>query len=138
DARAAIDAAYAARDAWRESDPSRRGELLLKAAHEITKNEKELGALLTKEQGKPFSESVREVRRFALDEMRAGRIAEAEKILLGMEAIYEELITFDYSDSLTNGLRRTTDALRAVVERTRSDLTITASQNALVAALAKR
>lgn len=65
DARAAIDAAYAARDAWRESDPSRRGELLLKAAHEITKNEKELGALLTKEQGKPFSESVREVRRFA-------------------------------------------------------------------------
>jgi len=82
-----------------------------------------------------LGEAASEVRRFALDEMRAGRIGEATRILECMEAIYEELITFDFSDSLTNGLRRTCDALRAVIERTRSDLTMTASQHELVNAL---
>lgn len=79
-----------------------------------------------------MGEAASEVRRFALDEMRAGRIAEAERILRQMETIYEDLITFDYSDSLTSGLRRTCDALRAVIERTRSDLTATASQHELI------
>lgn len=79
-----------------------------------------------------MGEAASEVRRFALDEMRAGNLANAERILGEMESIYEELITFDYADSLTNGLRRTCDALRAVIERTRSDLTVTASQQALV------
>lgn len=78
------------------------------------------------------AEAASEVRRYALDELRNGRIDEAERILESMEAIYEELITFDFPDSLTNGLRRTVDALRAVLERTRSDLTITASQIQLV------
>jgi succinate-semialdehyde dehydrogenase/glutarate-semialdehyde dehydrogenase len=64
DARAAIDAAYAARDDWRAVDPSKRAGLLGKAAREVTRAEKELAALLTKEQGKPFTESVREIRRF--------------------------------------------------------------------------
>lgn len=77
-------------------------------------------------------EAASEVRRFALDEMRRGRIDEAEWILTQMEMIYEDLITFDYADSMTGGLRRTCDALRAVVERTRSDLTTTASQQELV------
>lgn len=77
-------------------------------------------------------EAASEVRRFALDEMRSGKIDEATRILESMECIYEELITFDFSDSLTIGLRRTCDALRAVIERTRSDLTMTASQHELV------
>jgi translin len=77
-------------------------------------------------------EAASEVRRFALDEMRHGRLAEAERILEVMEGVYEELIQFDYPDSLTNGLRRACDALRAVMERTRSDLTLTASQHELV------
>src|SRR5438876_404391 len=64
DVRAAIDAAYAARDVWRETDPSQRGELLQKSAAEVTRNGKELATLLTREQGKPYSESVREIRRF--------------------------------------------------------------------------
>lgn len=64
--------------------------------------------------------------------MRAGDLVEASRILDAMEAVYEELITFDYSDAMTGGLRRTTDALRAVVERTRSDLTATTSQHELV------
>ncbi len=79
-----------------------------------------------------MGEAASEVRRYALDEMRAGRLEKAESILLQMEAIYEELITFDYSDAMTHGLRRTCDALRAVIERTRSDLTATVSQQALV------
>jgi translin len=79
-----------------------------------------------------MGEAASEVRRFALDEMRRGRLEEAERILGRMETIYEDLITFDFADSMTGGLRRTCDALRAVVERTRSDLTATSSQNALV------
>lgn len=79
-----------------------------------------------------MGEASSECRRFVLDEIRQGRPEEAERILGHMEAIYEELITFDYSDAMTCGLRRTCDALRAVLERTRSDLTTTASQMELV------
>ncbi len=88
-----------------------------------------------------MGEAASEVRRFALDEMRRGNIAEATLILKQMEIIYDDLITFDYADSMTGGLRRTCDALRAVIERTRSDLTATASQQELVRelqALSKR
>lgn len=79
-----------------------------------------------------MGEAASECRRFALDEMRAGRLDEAAVILAQMDAIYEELITFDFSDAMTGGLRRTCDALRAVIERTRSDLTATASQHELI------
>src|SRR5687767_13743695 len=79
-----------------------------------------------------MGEAASEVRRYALDEMRHGDLAKAETILQQMETIYEDLITFDFADSMTGGLRRTCDALRAVIERTRSDLTATASQQALV------
>lgn len=82
-----------------------------------------------------LAEAASEVRRYALDEMREGKLQEAGRILGEMEAIYEELIAFDFPDSLTNGLRRALDALRAVIERTRSDLTATVSQQRLVEAL---
>lgn len=109
----------------------------------------EASAVLAIVQGRPFSsaealgvqmasflngmgEAASEVRRYALDEMRHGDLDKAEAILRHMETIYDDLITFDYADSMTGGLRRTCDALRAVIERTRSDLTATASQQALV------
>lgn len=79
-----------------------------------------------------MGEAASEVRRFALDEMRRGNIETAERILLQMETIYDDLITFDFADSMTGGLRRTCDALRAVIERTRSDLTATVTQRELV------
>ncbi len=79
-----------------------------------------------------MGEAASEVRRYALDEMRKGNLDSAEAILGQMETIYDDLITFDYADSMTGGLRRTCDALRAVIERTRSDLTTTASQRELV------
>jgi translin len=79
-----------------------------------------------------MGEAASEVRRYALDEMRKGKTDQAEAILLQMETIYDDLITFDFADSMTQGLRRTCDALRAVIERTRSDLTATATQRELV------
>jgi translin len=79
-----------------------------------------------------MGEAASEVRRFALDEMRRGNIETAERILTQMETIYDDLITFDFADSMTGGLRRTCDALRAVIERTRSDLTATVTQRELV------
>lgn len=82
-----------------------------------------------------MGEAASEVRRFALDEMRRGKLDESERILRQMENIYDDLITFDYSDAMTGGLRRTCDALRAVIERTRSDLTATVSQRELVSEL---
>ena len=82
-----------------------------------------------------MGEAASECRRFALDEMRAGRLNEAARILADMETVYDDLITFDYPDAMTGGLRRTCDALRAVIERTRSDLTHTQSQHELVAEL---
>jgi translin len=82
-----------------------------------------------------MGEAASECRRFALDEMRKGRMEQAEAILIQMETIYDDLITFDFADSMTGGLRRTCDALRAVIERTRSDLTATAAQHELIAEL---
>ncbi len=79
-----------------------------------------------------MGEAASECRRFALDEMRHGRIDQAARILDAMETTYEDLITFDFPDGMTGGLRRTCDALRAVIERTRSDLTATSSQQELI------
>ncbi|MBS1708185.1 MAG: haloacid dehalogenase [Armatimonadetes bacterium] len=78
------------------------------------------------------AEAASECRRAALDRMRHGQLDEAERLLEGMVTVYEDLATFDFPDSLTGGLRRTNDALRAVVERTRSDLTLTRVQHDLM------
>ncbi len=82
-----------------------------------------------------MGEASSECRRYVLDEMRKGDLSKAESMLVQMESIYDDLITFDYADSLTGGLRRTCDALRAVIERTRSDLTTTRVQTDLLTEL---
>jgi translin len=79
-----------------------------------------------------MAEAASEARRYALDELRKGSLQRAEDILSQMETIYDDLITFDYPDGMTGGLRRSCDALRAVIERTRSDLTTTAGQQELI------
>jgi translin len=76
-----------------------------------------------------MAEAASELRRQALDCLRRGDNAEAERLLGIMDDVYGLLVTVDYPDALTGGLRRTTDALRAVIERTRGDVT-----NALVIA----
>jgi translin len=55
-----------------------------------------------------------------------------------MEDVYDLLVTIDYPDAMTGGLRRATDALRAVLERSRSDLTTTLLQARLQAAIEGR
>jgi len=82
-----------------------------------------------------LGEAIGEMRRFALDSMRRGDIQEAERLLGVMDESYSYLVTIDFPDSLTRGLRRTTDMVRGVTERTRGDLTTTMRQEKLQAAL---
>ena len=77
-------------------------------------------------------EAASELRRYLLDRLRHGDVGEAERALGLMESVYQELTTFDFPDSVTGGLRRTCDALRAVLERTRSDVTMTVVQKQLI------
>lgn len=76
-----------------------------------------------------MAEAASELRRQALDCLRRGEVDRAESLLATMDDVYSMLVTVDYPDAITAGLRRTTDALRAVLERTRGDVT-----NAIVAA----
>jgi translin len=70
-----------------------------------------------------MAEAASELRRQVLDCLRRDEGAEAERLLGLMDAVYGMLVTVDYPDALTGGLRRSTDALRAVLERTRGDVT---------------
>ncbi len=83
-----------------------------------------------------IAEAASECRRYVLDLLRAGELNHAETLLGVMDEIYDELVTFDYPDAVTAGLRRACDALRAVLERTRADLTLTATQKELENTLA--
>jgi translin len=76
-----------------------------------------------------MAEAASELRRQVLDCLRRDEVPEAETLLATMDEIYGLLVTVDYPEALTGGLRRATDALRAVIERTRGDVT-----NAIVAA----
>src|SRR5208283_2486984 len=78
-----------------------------------------------------MAEAVGELRRYLLDKMRTGDLSRGEEFLSDMDDIYNELVTLDFPDAITHGLRRTTDAMRGVLEKTRSDLTLTIRQKAL-------
>ena len=86
---------------------------------------------------KGLGEAATELRRFILDIMRReeGHSAEAERLLNVMDEIYDQLVTFDFPDALTHGLRRQTDVVRGVLERTRGDLTQSLRQQKLQDAL---
>ena len=82
-----------------------------------------------------LAEAASELRRHLLDRLRAGELSRGEALLAVMDEAYGLLVTIDYPDAVSGGLRRTTDALRAVLERTRSDLTVTLLQSRLQAAI---
>jgi translin len=82
-----------------------------------------------------LGEAATEMRRRVLDIIRHDHSAEAERLLDAMDDIYSLLVTIDYPDALTGGLRRTTDIVRSVVERTRGDLTNSLRQQQLQDAL---
>lgn len=76
-----------------------------------------------------LAEAASEGRRFALDCLRRGETERAQTMLAAMDDILSQLTTIDYPDAVTGGLRRTCDALRAVVERTRGDVTMAVLQS---------
>jgi translin len=82
-----------------------------------------------------LAEAASELRRQVLDLLRAGDLARAERLLGTMDDVYALLVTIDFPDAITGGLRRTTDQLRGVLERTRGDLTVTSTQHRLERAL---
>src|SRR5829696_4341353 len=83
-----------------------------------------------------MAEAASELRREVLDRLRENNLSRAEYLLGTMDEIYSALVTVDFPDAITGGLRRTTDALRAVLERTRGDVTAAIRQEQLTAALA--
>jgi translin len=84
-----------------------------------------------------LGEAVGELRRYLLDSMRRGDLSRGEELLEAMDDIYSILVTIDFPDAITGGLRRTTDMVRGVLERTRSDLTVVISQKDLKDRLGK-
>jgi translin len=82
-----------------------------------------------------LGESIGELRRYVLDRMRLGKFDQCEALLSDMDEIYALLITLGYPDAITGNLRRTTDAARGILEKTRGDLTVGVSQARLNAAL---
>ncbi len=82
-----------------------------------------------------MAEAIGELRRRCLDILRQGYSVEAERLLNTMDEIYNFLVTLDYPDAITNGLRRQTDLVRGIIERTRADLTLSLREQHLQEAL---
>ena len=82
-----------------------------------------------------MGETVGELRRFILDLMRHGELERCEELLDAMDNIYYVLISMDYPDAITGGLRRTTDVSRGLIERTRGEFSIALIQEKLERAL---
>jgi len=82
-----------------------------------------------------LAEVTGELRRRCLDILRLGYSQEAERLLACMDDIYNLLVTIDYPDAITHGLRRQTDLVRGIVERTRGDLTLSLREERLKLAL---
>ena len=83
-----------------------------------------------------LGESVGELRRYILDSLRRSDFSRCEELLTIMDEIYGILIAMDFPELLAHGLRRTTDAIRNIIERTRGDLTVSLRQKNLETKLA--
>jgi translin len=84
-----------------------------------------------------LAEVVGELRRRTLDILRSGYSEEAERLLSHMDDIYSVLVTIDYPDAITNGLRRQTDLARGIIEKTRGDVTVSLRGEHLTQAIRK-
>jgi len=84
---------------------------------------------------KGMAESIGELRRHILDLMRQGELERGEQLLGAMDDMYYVLVSMDYPDGITFGLRRLTDVTRGIIERTRGDFTTSVIQSNLRAAL---
>jgi translin len=84
-----------------------------------------------------LAEVVGELRRRCLDILRHGYSDQAERLLTQMDDIYAVLVTMDYPDAITNGLRRQTDVARSIIEKTRGDITFSLRGGHLADAIAR-
>src|SRR5512134_1101234 len=84
-----------------------------------------------------LAEVVGELRRRTLDILRSGYSQEAERLLGHMDEIYSVLVTIDYPEAITNGLRRQTDLARGIIEKTRGDVTFSLRGQQLTEAIRK-
>ena len=82
-----------------------------------------------------LAEAASELRRDTLDALRGNESDRAMTLMRAMDGVYDILVTVDFPDAVTGGLRRTTDQLRAVLERTRADVTVAVRQDRLERAL---
>ena len=85
-----------------------------------------------------LAEAASELRRYILDSLRRDDDSRVEELMRYMDDVYNVLVVMDFPDALTSGLRRTTDQLRGVLERTRGDLTMTMRQRRLERLLSER
>ena len=86
---------------------------------------------------KGISEVIGELRRFILDALRRDGFDRCEEYMEVMDEIYSILVTVDFPEAVTGGLRHATDAMRGVLERTRGDLTMALRQRKLEMRLAE-
>lgn len=84
-----------------------------------------------------MGEAVGELRRYTLDSLRGGDTDRSEGFLRAMDEFYAVMVTIDYPDAITGGLRRTTDVTRGILEKTRGDLTMASRQRDLERRLAE-
>jgi translin len=84
-----------------------------------------------------LAEAASELRRAILDRIRREDMAAIGALLEVMDDVCSLLMTIDYPEAVTGGLRRSTDALRSVVERTRGDVTAALRQETLLDALGR-
>ena len=84
-----------------------------------------------------MGEAVGELRRHLLDVLRGGDVEQCEIWLTAMDDMFSVMVTIDYPDAMTGGLRRTTDSVRGILEKTRGDLTLSVQQRRLEQRLAE-
>jgi translin len=84
---------------------------------------------------KGMAEAIGELRRHILDLMRRNELKRGEDLLGKMDDMYYVLVSMDYPDGITFGLRRLTDVTRSIIERTRGDFTTSSIQSSLRASL---
>ena len=82
-----------------------------------------------------MAEAIGECRRHVLDELRKGHLERVEELLETMDEVFYVLMAFDYPDAITQNLRRHTDMVRGVIERTRADITLVRQQTRLEEAI---
>ena len=83
------------------------------------------------------AEVIGEVRRYILDSLRRDSFEGCQEFMDVMDEIYSILVTVDFPEAVTGGLRHSTDQMRGVLERTRGDLTMALRQHKLEAQLAQ-